>query len=160
MILILWLLGLLIVALTVRQLLKRAPKNGKPFLLRVVVVLILLIAAAMAMRGLWPVAMSLLGGLMVYGRPVLQAFGLWKMMQSSRQHQQAKQTPATGMTVELALQILELEDNPSKEDILTAHKKMMAKNHPDKGGSTYLASQINQAKDILLAHFDSSSTKQ
>ena len=31
MILILWILGLLIVALTVRMLIKRAPQNGKPF---------------------------------------------------------------------------------------------------------------------------------
>ena len=154
MVLILWLLGLLIVALTVRQLLRRAPKNGKPFLLRVVVVLVLLIAAALAMRGLWPVAMSLLGGLMVYGRPVLQAFGLWKMLQAQRQDQQAKQPQNTDMSVELACQILELGPQPSKQDILAAHKKMMAKNHPDKGGSTYLASQINQAKDLLLAQLD------
>ncbi len=157
MLLILWLLGLLIVALTVRQLLKRAPKNGKPFLLRVVVVLVLLIAAAMAMRGLWPVAMSLLGGLMVYGRPVLQAFGLWRQWQSLQQkgQQQADPSPNNGdMNIELACQILELEANPSKEQILAAHKRMMAKNHPDKGGSTYLASQINQAKDILLARVE------
>ena len=153
MILILWLLGILIVALTVRQLLKSAPTNGKPFLLRVVVILVLLVAAAMAMRGLWPVAMSLLGGLMVYGRPVLQAFGLWRQLQSMQQKQQ-QSTPSTNndtMDVATARQILELEENPSKEDILAAHKRMMAKNHPDKGGSTYLASQINQAKDLLLA---------
>lgn len=153
MILILWLLGILIVALTVRQLLKSAPTNGKPFLLRVVVILVLLVAAAMAMRGLWPVAMSLLGGLMVYGRPVLQAFGLWRQLQSMQQKQQ-QSAPSTNndtMDVATARQILELEENPSKEDILAAHKRMMAKNHPDKGGSTYLASQINQAKDLLLA---------
>ncbi len=82
MILILWLLGILIVALTVRQLLRRAPKNGKPFLLRFVVIVVLIIAAALAMRGLWPIAMSLLGGLVVYGRPVLQAFGLWRQLQA------------------------------------------------------------------------------
>jgi predicted membrane chloride channel (bestrophin family) len=153
MILILWLLGILIVALTVRQLLKSAPTNGKPFLLRVVVILVLLVAAAMAMRGLWPVAMSLLGGLMVYGRPVLQAFGLWRQLQSMQQKQQ-QSAPSTNndtMDVATARQILELEENPNKEDILAAHKRMMAKNHPDKGGSTYLASQINQAKDLLLA---------
>ena len=157
MILILWLLGILIVALTVRQLLKSAPTNGKPFLLRVVVILVLLVAAAMAMRGLWPVAMSLLGGLMVYGRPVLQAFGLWRQLQSMQQKQQ-QSAPSTNndtMDAATARQILELEENPSKEDILAAHKRMMAKNHPDKGGSTYLASQINQAKDLLLAELNS-----
>jgi len=93
MILILWLLGILIVALTVRQLLKSAPTNGKPFLLRVVVVLVLLVAAAMATRGLWPVAMSLLGGLMVYGRPALQALGLWRQFQSMQQKQQDGKKP-------------------------------------------------------------------
>jgi len=157
MILILWLLGILIVALTVRQLLKSAPTNGKPFLLRVVVVLVLLVAAAMAMRGLWPVAMSLLGGLMVYGRPVLQALGLWRQFQSMQQKQQNQSTPGANsgtMDTATACQILELEENPSKEDILAAHKRMMAKNHPDKGGSTYLASQINQAKDLLLAELE------
>ena len=49
-----------------------------------------------------------------------------------------------------ARQILEVGDNASHEEILSAHKRLMAKNHPDKGGSTYIASQINQAKDILL----------
>lgn len=158
MLLILWLLGILIVALTVRHLLKRAPKNGKPFLLRLVVVLVILIAAAMAMRGLWPVAMSLLGGLLVYGRPVLQAFGLWRQWQFLNQRRQQQQTQApprdTKMSVELACQILELDAQHSKHDILAAHKKMMAKNHPDKGGSTYLASQINQARDVLLAQLE------
>ena len=47
MILILWLLGILIVALTVRQLLKSAPTNGKPFLLRVVVILVVLMSMTM-----------------------------------------------------------------------------------------------------------------
>mgnify|MGYP003384100210 CR=1 FL=1 len=158
MILILWLLGILIVALTVRQLLKSAPTNGKPFLLRVVVILVLLAAAAMAMRGLWPVAMSLLGGLMVYGRPVLQAFGLWRQFQSMQQNQQEQSAASTSngiMDAAMARQILELEEDANKEDVLAAHKRMMAKNHPDKGGSTYLASQINQAKDLLLDDLES-----
>ncbi|MGB2325688.1 MAG: hypothetical protein ACPH5N_04510, partial [Pseudomonadales bacterium] len=81
MILILWILGLLIVALTVRMLIKKAPQNGKPFLLRLVVIIVLIGAAALAIKGLWPVAASLVGGLLVYGRPVLAAFGLWRQWQ-------------------------------------------------------------------------------
>ncbi|MDP6968810.1 MAG: DnaJ domain-containing protein [Gammaproteobacteria bacterium] len=154
MILILWILGLLIVALTIHQLIRKAPKNGKPFLLRVVVILILLVAAAMAMRGLWPVAMSLLGGLLVYGRPVLQAFGLWRQLQSMQQDKPSQAPSTSTMDTAMAYQILGLQAGASKEEILAAHRALMAKNHPDKGGSTYLASQINQAKDLLLAELE------
>ena len=49
-----------------------------------------------------------------------------------------------------ARQVLEVGDEASDEDVISAHKRLMAKNHPDKGGSTYIASQINQAKDVLL----------
>ena len=155
MILILWILGLLIVALTVRMLIKKAPQNGKPFLLRLVVIIVLIGAAALAIKGLWPVAASLVGGLLVYGRPVLAAFGLWRQWQSIKGNKAQQTKPDSGpMDLAMARQILGVEEGASKEDILAAHRALMAKNHPDKGGSTYLASQINQAKDLLLADLD------
>lgn len=151
MILILWVLGIVIVTLLVRLLLNKAPSNGKPFLLRAAVVVIVLVAIGLALRGLWPVAMSLFGGLMVYGKPVLKAFGLWQTIKGFKQTASVKNAPITAaMDKAQARKILELEDQASAEEIIAAHKKMMAKNHPDKGGSTYLASQINQAKDVLL----------
>jgi hypothetical protein len=55
-----------------------------------------------------------------------------------------------GMTREEAYDILGLEAGASDEDIKSAHHELMGKNHPDKGGSTYLATKINQAKDFLL----------
>ncbi len=59
---------------------------------------------------------------------------------------------SSSMTVDEALDILELEANPSEEQIHRAHKRMMAKFHPDRGGSHYMAVKVNQAKDLLLSH--------
>lgn len=155
MVLILWILGVVIVALLIRSLLNRAPTNGKPFLLGAAVVATLLLAIGLAISGLWPVAMSLLGGLVVYGRPVLRAFGIWQIIKrfsniSNSRNSNSNMNNTSVMDKAQARQVLEVGDDASHEDIISAHKRLMAKNHPDKGGSTYIASQINQAKDVLL----------
>ena len=54
------------------------------------------------------------------------------------------------MSRQLALEILGLTDTASEADILHAHREMMRRLHPDRGGSDYLAKKINAAKDYLI----------
>lgn len=49
-----------------------------------------------------------------------------------------------------ALEILGLEPGASEEAIRAAHRRLMARLHPDHGGSDWLASRINQARDYLI----------
>ncbi|CAH1168242.1 unnamed protein product [Phyllotreta striolata] len=48
--------------------------------------------------------------------------------------------------------ILGISPSANKAKVKDAFKKVMAVNHPDRGGSPYIASKINEAKDFLEKH--------
>lgn len=54
------------------------------------------------------------------------------------------------MSRDEAYEILGLRPGASDEQVKAAHRELMQKMHPDRGGSNYLASKLNQAKDVLL----------
>ncbi|EXB54086.1 DnaJ homolog subfamily C member 15 [Morus notabilis] len=54
------------------------------------------------------------------------------------------------MTRREAAQILGVRERTPSDKVREAHRRVMVANHPDAGGSHYLASKINEAKDLLL----------
>jgi DnaJ family protein C protein 19 len=60
--------------------------------------------------------------------------------------------PAGGgaMSREEAFSVLGLRPGASPAEIREAHRRLMRAAHPDRGGSDWLATRINQARDVLL----------
>jgi DnaJ-domain-containing protein 1 len=103
-----------------------------------------------------PTLVALLGEIDEESRSLLTAY---LDRRSPRWREDAQSGAAAGesgaarsgkMTEEEAYQILGLEPGASAEEIGRAHRVLMKKLHPDQGGSTYLATRVNQAKDVLL----------
>jgi len=68
----------------------------------------------------------------------------------SQTQNNAAPTDSSKMTQADALKVLGLNESADRDAIIEAHRQLMQKVHPDRGGSDDLAARINQAKDTLL----------
>ena len=75
---------------------------------------------------------------------------LWPAGQPDHETPPPHERSTGTMTRAEALKVLGLHEEATEEDVRAAHRKLIMSNHPDKGGSDYLASKINEAKDVLL----------
>ena len=82
---------------------------------------------------------------------LLESYLTQRFPDESFDNQQSYSESSSQMQRAEALSILGLEGEPESEAIVNAHRHLMQKLHPDRGGNDYLAAKINQAKDILLS---------
>lgn len=54
------------------------------------------------------------------------------------------------MDLREALNILNLVSGQNLDKVKESHRRLLLKNHPDRGGSNYLSIKINEAKDLII----------
>ncbi len=69
----------------------------------------------------------------------------WRARATSAGHHEI-----SAMDAARAREVLGVDATADRDDIIAAHRRLMQKMHPDRGGSTYLAAEINRAKAVLL----------
>lgn len=86
------------------------------------------------------VKLLILAAALAYGWKVVSGRWPWEPKATSRAQERAR-----------ARRLLGLHAGASREDIIDAHKRLMAIVHPDRGGSSESVHEANEARDLLLA---------
>lgn len=100
-----------------------------------------------------------IGGLIAVSIPIIRSLlplfiAYLPQFKRRQAGQQNPPTSSANLSLKDAYNILGLQADASKAEVINAHRLLIQKLHPDRGGNDYLAAQINLAKDILLKHLD------
>ncbi|KAF5940636.1 hypothetical protein HYC85_021803 [Camellia sinensis] len=105
---------------------------------------------------MFPLATPFLAGLAIAAAALAGKYGIqaWQTLKTRPPKPRVRRFYDGGfqptMTKREAALILGIRENATPDKVKEAHRRVMVANHPDAGGSHYLASKINEAKDVML----------
>jgi len=166
--------GLLVILLVIAGLMakrwyqQQPPQARKKILWRSATGAIVVMLLTLAVTGRMHWLFALIGALLPFLRGILglgiTLLPLWLRRKPKEPTQEQPKRAATGseLTIDEALEILGLTEL-NKPDITfstvtEAHRRLIQKVHPDRGGNAYLAARVNRARDILLDALDAGKT--
>jgi len=138
-------IGLLIIGFLLLQMLGKATaRNLKLFGISTVFLIAAVALVLFVVSGRYGLAAPA-GAVALWG---MRAYLLARQIRKAGAPPQKAQ--AEKMTRAEALDILGLDESADEADIEAAYKALIVKNHPDQGGSDWLAARLNEARDFLL----------
>ncbi|TVP57612.1 MAG: molecular chaperone DnaJ [Halomonadaceae bacterium] len=100
------------------------------------------------------VVAGVLLALLPWVRRSLMLRRLWQLLSGKSSTQGDNTRPDTAshqrMTVAEAQELLGVSPQATRADIVMAHRRLMQKVHPDRGGDNAMAARVNEAKALLL----------
>lgn len=143
---------------------RQPPAQRRKLFLRSALGAVVIVLLMMAVTGRMHWLFALIGALLPFARGLfgmgLQVLPLWlrrKQSQTGQAHDENSRQKKSHRDLDIreALDVLGLEGDITQGEISAqmindAHRRLIQKLHPDRGGSDYLAAKINQARDLLL----------
>lgn len=133
---------------------RQPPGKVRSVLIAVAMLTVAGVGLALVLSGRMAGLVALIAGLSPWLSRVTRLHQLWRLFRglSTRPNPSPSPPPRadSAMTRAQAFEILGLPPTASRDEIRAAHLRLMQANHPDRGGSTWIAARLNQARDLLL----------
>ena len=137
-------------AITLFWLRTLSPQQRRRATIQIILVALALFLLFLAITGRMHWIGAAIGALLPFVRRVLPwLIRLLPFLKRKRDQKTQSPAKAAVSSKDEAYQIQGLKPGASREEILAAHKRLMQKAHPDRGGSDWLAARINAAKELL-----------
>lgn len=155
------LLLLLLVVLTVftfSWVRRQPPENKRKLFWRTMLGLLIIALILLVLTGRIHWIGAVIAALLPFGKMLLglglQLIPLWRQrqQQKSNESQTSPDSELSEALDTLGLTTAWQTGNLTADKVHAAHKRLMQKVHPDRGGSDWLAAKVNRARETVLKH--------